>query len=199
MRHKRILDVAAANPDASLEAIAEEVPTATVDLVERVLERYGDPAESTTAEAPVANGGGDPDGDENDRDEPSARGIADTGEHPTDATAPDATSPPSDGETPENPAAADLPDLDALSAKQRETLATIARNPTVTQREIADELGVSAATVSNRVNEIEGFSWDERAAIVSRLFEPSDSCDPEAATMTHQSTDDTMHAVIERL
>lgn len=44
MRHKRILDVAEDKPDASMEELAEGVPSATADLVENVLETYGDPA-----------------------------------------------------------------------------------------------------------------------------------------------------------
>lgn len=46
--HKRILDVAESRPDASLEVIAGEVGGATPDLVERVLEEYGDPAGDPT-------------------------------------------------------------------------------------------------------------------------------------------------------
>ena len=46
--HKRILEVARADPDASLERLAGEVPGASPDLVERVLEEYGDPGEPTT-------------------------------------------------------------------------------------------------------------------------------------------------------
>lgn len=48
VRHKRILDVAEEKPEASLEEIASGIPSATVDLVERILEKYGDPAEADT-------------------------------------------------------------------------------------------------------------------------------------------------------
>lgn len=44
--HKQILDVASDRPDASLNAIAADVPGAATDLVERVLDEYGDPAEA---------------------------------------------------------------------------------------------------------------------------------------------------------
>jgi septal ring-binding cell division protein DamX len=63
--HKRILDVAAANPDGSLEAIASEVAAATPDLVDRVLDEYGDPAASpeptatTDEEGMTLNGNAD--------------------------------------------------------------------------------------------------------------------------------------------
>lgn len=43
MIHRRILDVAASDPDASMEAIADEVSGASPALVERVLDEYGDP------------------------------------------------------------------------------------------------------------------------------------------------------------
>lgn len=48
MRRRKILDVAESNPDASLERLAAEVPTATVALVERVLNEHGDPAAGDT-------------------------------------------------------------------------------------------------------------------------------------------------------
>lgn len=54
--HKRILDSAASAPDASLEALAGAVPGASPDLVERVLDEYGDPAHAadvTTPEEPT--------------------------------------------------------------------------------------------------------------------------------------------------
>lgn len=56
MRHKQVLDVAENEPDASLEAIADEVPSATPELVERVLEEYGDPADSPSASTPEGEG-----------------------------------------------------------------------------------------------------------------------------------------------
>lgn len=40
--HETILDVAASDPDASMEAIASEMIGASIDLVERVLDEYGD-------------------------------------------------------------------------------------------------------------------------------------------------------------
>ena len=54
MIHKRILDAAADQPAASMDEIAAAVPSTNTDLVERVLEEYGDPAKpdpTTTAES----------------------------------------------------------------------------------------------------------------------------------------------------
>ena len=45
--HKRILDVAGSKPNASMEEIADSISGASTDLVERVLEEYGDPNEDT--------------------------------------------------------------------------------------------------------------------------------------------------------
>lgn len=47
--HKRILDSAASDPEASLEALAAGVAGASPDLVERVLEEYGDPGDGEPA------------------------------------------------------------------------------------------------------------------------------------------------------
>lgn len=44
--HKQILDVAEARPEASMKTIADEVTGASLSIVERVLEEYGDPADA---------------------------------------------------------------------------------------------------------------------------------------------------------
>lgn len=46
IRHKRILDVAEDNPNASIEEIAAEISSVTADTVENVLDEYGDPADA---------------------------------------------------------------------------------------------------------------------------------------------------------
>lgn len=45
--HKKVLEVAESNPDASFSVIAEMVSGASEQLVEQVIEKYGDPAEDT--------------------------------------------------------------------------------------------------------------------------------------------------------
>lgn len=60
---------------------------------------------------------------------------------------------------------------DDLSPKQREVLELIATNPTATQREIGEQLGVSSATVNNRVNSIDGFEWNDRASFVETVLQ----------------------------
>lgn len=129
MRHKQILDAAADQPDASMEAIASDVPSATTELVERVLEEYGDPAD---------------------------------GHHDALTEAGDSSA------TQERV----YPGPDDLSAKQRETLRAIHEHPEASQRELADVLDVSGSTVSNRVNAIEGFDWNDRRAFSEAVFGP---------------------------
>ncbi|MDY6819121.1 MAG: hypothetical protein SVG88_10710 [Halobacteriales archaeon] len=53
--HKKILDVAESNPDASIEGIADEISGASPALVERVLDDYGDPAESQPSPTEVTS------------------------------------------------------------------------------------------------------------------------------------------------
>jgi len=50
--HKQILDIAESRPEASMTEIADDVSGASVDLVERVLEEYGDPSEQGTEPDP---------------------------------------------------------------------------------------------------------------------------------------------------
>lgn len=144
MIHKRILDSAESDPDASMERLAAEVAGASPALVERVLDEYGDPGQS--ADAP--------------EDAPTMTDHATTGEE--------------------------------LSAKQEAALRAIAEHPAATQAEIADQLGVSRATVNKRVNAIEGFEWTDRKAFVEEfLGEPAttaaeSSTEPEPAAPTNQ-------------
>lgn len=58
MIHKQILDKAEADQDASMDTIADEVAGASVDLVEKVLNEYGDPAEES--HHPTDPGGDEP-------------------------------------------------------------------------------------------------------------------------------------------
>jgi transcriptional regulator with XRE-family HTH domain len=152
MRHKQILEAAAEEPNASIDDIAAMVPSATADLVERVLDEHGDPAAD---EAPESS----EDGNTSDNGE-----DADT--QNTDTTEPD--SPTDDANQP-----TEIPTLDELSAKERAVLAMIDQYPEATQRELAEKLGVSGATVSNRVNDIDGFDWSERDAFVEEVFDGS--------------------------
>jgi DNA-binding CsgD family transcriptional regulator len=50
--HKQILDAAEARPDATIDELATAVSGATVDLVERVLDEYGDPGRESPPDSP---------------------------------------------------------------------------------------------------------------------------------------------------
>lgn len=140
MRHKRILDVAANRPEATAEAIADEVPSATKDLVETVLEEYGDPA-AKEEELAV---------DEVDPVE------TDSGLQSNEETVQEDL---------------EIPDKSEITEKQIEALRAIHERPEATQRELASILGVSGASVSNRVNSIPGFEWSERQAFAEQVVE----------------------------
>jgi len=170
MRHKQILDVAAENPDASVTEIASMVPSATPELVERVFDEHGDPAsentDSDTEEKSVAPSVGEVEAEEN-------------------ATQSDSESQPDEE--------AELPSPESLSEKQRAVLRAIAANPDATQREIGEQLDVSSATVSNRVNSIEGFEWGDRQSIVETLLDEDTATEttaPAASAGTDSQTDE---------
>lgn len=135
IRQKQILDKAEENPDASITEIAEEIPSATEDLVERVLDQHGDPAASEDTAA-----------------EPS------------------------------------YPSPDEISDKQLETLEAIAAQPDASQRDLAETLDVTAATVSARVNDLPGFDWDERREFVKAVLD-IESLPYEDASPTTDDTD----------
>lgn len=158
MRHRQILDLAAEHPDASLDELASMVPSATTELVENLLEKHGDPADeavdSSTSDGHDSSNSGDADESRDDGEDDSMTDSG-TGQPGSDA-----------GGT------AEYPSAENLSAKERETLRLIAEQPDATQAEVAEQLGVSAPTVSNRVNSLDGFDWAQREAFVTAVLEP---------------------------
>lgn len=68
-----------------------------------------------------------------------------------------------------------------LSDAQLETLRAVYRQPGATQADIADALGVTRATVSRRLNDIEGFDWRSRERLAEALLPPSLKDDDSAA------------------
>lgn len=258
MIHKRIIDAAAAKPDAALAEVADDVPGASTDLVERVLDEYGDPADTNAHQSSAAaprdgdqdSGAGDPaaTGDAPMRDQSPANSSS-TGDEPNHGTEQtevgirDEDTPeegtgetirsPATGEPAGHPSADTAPketesatqtgaaeatdtggpsettpvepepqfDVDALSEKRRETLRAINAYPEASQRALAEKLGVTAATISQRVNAIDGFEWTDRAELVEGLFEESraefdaafelESAEAEDTTDEAPSTEDT--------
>jgi hypothetical protein len=114
--YDRILEAAAANPEASPLELAERLPEISPDVVERVLAEHADSSSD---------------------------------DDPTD----------------------EYPDIEDISERQVRTLQAIAAHPDATQRDIASFLDVTAATVSNRVNSLSGFEWDERRQFVKEVLD----------------------------
>jgi len=220
MRHKQILDAAADEPDASISDLARAVPSATPDLVERVLEEHGDPAADTaagsgadsstpaddgtqSAESPTDDAteettcsGEAPAADADPAAVESTDGSADADEAATAPTAPDdagdASSPNADaGAT----ATTGPVDPARLTPVEREALQAIRQNPEATQRALAEELGVSAATVSQRVSGIEGFEWSERADFVTALPDTLMDSSDAPADATEESIAESLAAL----
>lgn len=198
--HKKILEAAESHPNASIEGLAKKVDGASGELVERVLNQYGDPASTdddlnTTTD--TAESGEDSGEDEHqpteatdqDGEPPSTQLDFDSSE-----TEPQSDTDPT--ETPETSLLAETRDSrnlqdgsqilknareqpkrtpvlnpDQLSQKQLEVLRAIRENPHATQSELAEQLDVCRATISHRVNGIEGFDWSDRQEIVARMFE----------------------------
>ena len=74
----------------------------------------------------------------------------------------------------------EYPDPGSLTQKEHETLRAIAHDTDATQQDVADMLGVSRATVSNRVNALSGFDWADRASFVEAVIGTADGQLPEA-------------------
>ena len=199
IRQKRILDIAANNPGATLAEIAEQVPSVSADHVDRVLDQYGDPADDdneTTDSPSVTHSDEDASSEsastsEGTNDDSTIQDQQETPENTSSMevdTHTEATQSGEDGEadsanvsepTPgaetgeisSEPADETVPDPDDLTQKERETLRAIAYEPSATQKQIAKMLSVSRATVSNRVNAISGFDWADRDTFVDEVFD----------------------------
>lgn len=136
--HRKILDSAASRPEATVEEITDQVDGATTELVERVLEDYGDPGEDDGV--PVD-------------DDPSLTNETD---RPTS--------------------------VQDLTEVQRETIRAISEYPDASQRELAELLGVSPATINQRVNAIDGFEWRDREVFARTLLGEA-STKPDGGTV----------------
>lgn len=157
--HKRILDAAEAQPDASLEDLASDIAGASIELVEQVLEEYGDPV--AVEQEPASN-------------------ETDQGSTPV------ADAAPGGNELAEGSAS---PDLEDLSEKQLETLRAVRSRLSATQQEIGAALGLSASAVSNRLQDIEGFDWNDREAFVSELFDAPVLADGQGGSVSASEGD----------
>lgn len=152
--HKKIIDVAKERPDTSITELAEIVNGASPDLVEHVLEEYGDPARVSERV------GGDP-------VEESPEETEDDSNIKTEQKLTD-----SDLATQEEEELQREPvtDPNRIPEKQREILRTIYEKPEKTQKEIAEQFDVSSATICRRINDVDGFEWNDRHEFVERIF-----------------------------
>lgn len=73
--------------------------------------------------------------------------------------------------------APDVPDPATLTDTQLETLRVVHDRPDATQVELASLFDITSASVSQRVNSVDGFEWENRRAFTSALFETSDAAD----------------------
>jgi len=159
MIHKRILSVAERDPNATVGELSKSVSGARPDLVARVLEEYGDPGAR---------------GDGTEREGASVDTAPETDSvGTTESSVVDANQADSDADTDTATALAEVEaeQEQPLSAEQYKVLAAIRDHPNATQRDLADIVDVSCATINRRVNSIEGFDWDERAAFATATLD----------------------------
>ena len=172
--HKKILDVAESRPDASLKEIADDVSGATISIVEHVLEEYGDPGDPTDEPEVDAEPGAESALAEEDSTDPSTDELesAATGDERQSSSSADVSLEPED-----------------VTEKQLETFREIHRHPDATQAELAETLGVSSATINQRVNAIDEFDWSNRREFVRSLFdsEPDGHADDGLSSGADQS------------
>ena len=193
MIHKRILDVAESKPSASMAEIADEIGGASVELVERVLGEYGDPAgdepdEGTDGDGPDegTDGDGPDEGTDGDGPDEGTDGVLqEPGEEGTSVPAGEDVD-DSDGRTgaDEHTTTRDAsePEMETdqngrregdhteLSEKQLRALRLIEEHPDASQGELAEEFDVTRATVSRWLNAIPGFEWPRRAEHASEIL-----------------------------
>lgn len=165
--HKQILDAATAQPDASTDELSTQVSGASVSLVEKVLEEYGDPATI---------------------DQPASKPIDDAVEPQTNESI------NGTGETPmtshDDHQEHDLTlDPAQYTTKQLETLREVRRHPDATQAELAERLDISDATVCQRVQSIDGFDWSERREFVDAVFDNGEVPHDVSESGTHSNVE----------
>lgn len=166
--HKKILDVAEDEPDASIEELAELVNGVSADLVEQVLEEYGDPVADSPTEV--------------EEESPSQTTDVVTEGNPSIQ----------EGESDQE----NEIDYEKITDKQQETLRAIHKNPEATQKELAEDFDVSSSTICHRVNSIDGFEWNDRHEFVKQIFENKKS--PKETKMSaNQPSPDLAHEIDE--
>lgn len=164
--HKKILDAAQSRPNASIEALTTTVNGASEDLVERVLDEYGDPA---------AN------------DQTASETEDEASEDPSDMSNNKTNGSVSDAST---ESAQEIARESAeLTKKQREALDVIREYPDATQKDLAERFDVTQSTINSRLNSIEGFDWQHRQEFVEAMLDNNNSPHDEATPSSASAQD----------
>lgn len=159
--HKKILDRAESRPDVSIDELANTVTGASPDLVERVLDEYGDPAadEEQTNKIEQETSEASSESEENN----TSDGVNGT----------------NSGVPPEREY-----ESEEITEEQQEILRRIQEYPAETQREIADRFDVSTSTINRRLNSITGFEWNCRQEFATAMLDNNSSSQDEATPET---------------
>jgi hypothetical protein len=200
IRHKQILDLAEENPSASFGEIANQVTSATTELVEQVIEEYGDPAsaDESSSEDTESKSAVEPSDmkneTENMKDDAESETISDKptgviGSNEPKGTEETSTAVEQDT-TDEDSGTLEMkqdryPSLEELSEKQQALLEAVAKRPTATQKELSTKFDVTRATISRWADDIPEFEWHERDVFVDAVFDSDLTTD-----MNDQSTPD---------
>jgi DNA-binding MarR family transcriptional regulator len=177
--HKKILDAARSHPDASVEELANIVQGASINLVSRVLDDYGDPKENNQSTEPAES----------------------STEHSSSMSHKSSNGTSSGGDT--DQVSKERAQLEELTEKQLEVLHGIRKQPDASQRDLADDFDVGQSTINNRLNSIDGFTWEDRAEFVESLFGTETDASRRSATPPQsravQSLEDQVSALTEQI
>ncbi|PSQ07372.1 hypothetical protein BRC93_16325 [Halobacteriales archaeon QS_5_70_15] len=158
--HKRILDAAESEPDASMTEIADGIGGASTELVERVLEQYGDPAEDQQESRADTQDPQEVTMDEHDSQNEQGETASTTDGSVSEARA-------------DENGRRDV-DRSELTERQLKTLRLIDEVPDASQSDLAEEFDVTRVTISRRLNDIPGFDWSRRREIASEILNGGD-------------------------
>lgn len=143
-----------------MEEVADEIAGASTELVERVLQQYGDPAQDEQDSPTDAEKEDDQNMDRRDsQNEQEEIGSArDESELDTKMD--------ENGRT--------GVDYSGLTEKQLNTLRLIELDPDASQSDLAEEFEVTRATINRWLNDIPGFRWERRQGIAAEILNGSE-------------------------
>jgi hypothetical protein len=178
--HKQVLDAAKRQPDASLEALADQVSGASVELVEKTLAEYGDPAGQPGADEPPGGDGHAADGDAPSAEDagPAADDLnssgasgATQGANVADRASGDERALGDDRARRARGDGRESGDADGppeIPERTRETLRLVCADPGASQADLADRMDVAKSTINKWLHALEGFEWERRREFAAR-------------------------------